>query len=67
LPDAPEAARERRRIHSRANQMQRAQAAVVLSLDALTVRERLVVLNELMTELLAAYREAQALADNPGA
>jgi hypothetical protein len=53
--------RDRRTLRNRANQTQRAQAGVWLILDALIVRERAVILNEILTDL----REMQAFADSP--
>lgn len=55
----PEAAAraERRRLRSRVNQLMRAEAAVHLSVDALSPRDRLVVLNAC---LRAALEDAHA-------
>ena len=47
-----EASAERRRLRSRANQMQRAEAAVHLSVDALSPTDRLVVLNSCLRAAL---------------
>ena len=55
-PEA-EARAERRRLRSRVNQLMRAEAAVHLSVDALSKRDRLVVLNAC---LRAALDDAHA-------
>jgi hypothetical protein len=47
-----EARAERRRLRSRANQMQRAVAAVDLAVDALSAVDRLVVLNSCLRAAL---------------
>ena len=50
------AARERRLLRNRSNRMQRVQSEVFLALDALPVRERVVVLHEVVRDVLASTK-----------
>ena len=43
--------------------MDRAVAAVTLAVDALSYRERCIVLNEVLSDALSDWREAEAYAD----
>jgi hypothetical protein len=49
--------RERRAIRARADRMLRAKAALYLQLDGLAPMERLVVLNDVLTEELRSAKE----------
>jgi hypothetical protein len=53
------ASAERRRVRNRANQMQRALAAVHVAVDALSGTDRLVVLNEALSQALQEERERE--------
>ena len=59
-----EASADRRRIRGRANQMQRALAAIHLATDSLSRTERLVVLNEALSEALQDARERRVIPDD---
>jgi hypothetical protein len=55
-----DAAKDRRRIHSRANQIARCEAAVWLALQNINITDQLVVLNEVLTECFAKGRQYDA-------
>lgn len=58
--DEKTAARERRLIRKRANQMQRALAAVLTDVDALGPTDRLIVLNDALVVALRDHRRSGA-------
>jgi hypothetical protein len=60
LASPADAARSRRLLRARANQMQRALAAVTLSIDGLAPRDRVIVLNQALNEAIAEYDRKSA-------
>jgi hypothetical protein len=60
VPTPSDKALEGRRIRTRANQVARCEAAVWLCLQGIGLNDRLLVLNEVLSECLAKAREAEA-------
>jgi len=61
--DEQRGAKERRNIRNRVNQMDRAIAAVTLAVDALSHKEKCIVLHECLSDALARWKETEAYAD----
>jgi len=59
--EASASSQDRRRVHSRVNQIQRAEAAVHLAVDGLGHIDRLMVLNNVLSEYLRDAHESGAL------
>jgi hypothetical protein len=59
VPTPAEAAREGRRIRSAANQLARAEAGLWLLLSGISLRDRMILLNAALTEVLEQVREQE--------
>ena len=63
MPFDETAERNRRKLRGRCNQMERAVASVELSVDALPLRDRVIVLNSVLRDTLDDWRQAEARAE----